>query len=206
MDEADDVGGARPTGRYPPSPQAPRAAHVRGTPRGRRWSGPPNAGPLSPASGLSSARRPSTPSTSSNSREAWLPSAAEMTGGASGWSSGRRRASSRRAGPSTASSSAGDMEWASVRSMSTSGANGRPSPPSSTHAPVTTRAPRPRARADASSTRRVFPTPASPPTSTIAGSPPAARSVAPKRMSSSSRRPTSTGLMSTAIGHQHAIP
>ena len=58
---------------------------------------------------------------------------------------------------------------------------------------------RPRAAATTSPTRRVLPTPASPPTSTAVGVPPAARSPAAASRASSSVRPTKVGLVSVAV-------
>ena len=68
-------------------------------------------------------------------------------------------------GPSSSSSSSIASSAASARNMSTSGANGIPSPPSSTQPPTSTRAPASSARLISSSTSRDLPTPASPPTS-----------------------------------------
>ncbi len=72
------------------------------------------------------------------------------------------------------------------------GAKGRPSAPISTHPPRATTPPRSRTTAANSSTRRVFPTPASPPTSSACGSPAPARPNASIRVASSPVRPTNT--------------
>ena len=100
---------------------------------------------------------------------------------------GSSRASSRRAGPSTRSSSAPDVVRTSVRSASTSGTSGRPSPPSSMQPPVSTRTPSVTGP-NAASSSRLLPTPASPPTSTTPGSPAVVRATAARSRSSSRAR------------------
>jgi hypothetical protein len=88
---------------------------------------------------------------------------------------------------------------ASVRSTSTSGANGRPSAPGSTHCPDSTPNPASCARADSSRSSRVLPTPASPPRSTNPVSPASARSSATVKTASSSPRPINTGLTTSPL-------
>ena len=110
-------------------------------------------------------------------------------------SSGSSRPSPRPAGPSTRASASGCRLRASVRNASTSGASGRPSAPSSTHWPVSTRNPASAACAEISLTRRVLPIPASPPTSAKAGSRACARPSSVVSNAISSRRSMNTGLI-----------
>ena len=70
------------------------------------------------------------------------------------------------------------VDRASARRMSTSGASGRPPPPSSTHAPVSTRGAGPGCARRRLLDQACLPDPGLPATSTIAGSPAAARSIA----------------------------
>ena len=144
-------------------------------------------------SGRSAASRWITPTTSS-SRRAVPPSPSGVVCSAlSGSSSGSTCASSERAGPMKASSSSGDVSRMSERNTCASGPNGRPSPPISMQLPARTLAPASLARSAASSTRRVLPTPASPLTSTTAGSPATAASSAAIERSTSASRPTIPG-------------
>ena len=83
----------------------------------------------------------------------------------------------------------------SRRSASTIGANGSPSPlPSETQPPSSTNVPAARALSATSSTRRVLPMPASPPTRTTVASPAVPRRTASLSDSSSTRRPMNSGL------------
>ena len=81
----------------------------------------------------------------------------------------------------------------SSRSAAVIGAYGRPAAPRTTHPPASTSA-RSRTRAVTSPTSRDLPPPASAPTSTTCGNPPAATSSAPSSTPASASRPTSTGL------------
>ena len=107
-----------------------------------------------------------------------------------------------RAGMATPNTASGPRGAASAetprwRRMSlrtpTTGPYGSPPPSRGTHTPRATSDPASRARVQSSSTSRVFPMPASPPTSTVAEVPPAARSRAAPSASSSSARPTNSG-------------
>ena len=118
---------------------------------------------------------------------------------ASGASSGSSRDKADAAGPRTRPSWSGGIVRASVRSTSTSGANGRPSAPGSTHCPDSTPNPASSARADSSRSSRVLPTPASPPRSTNPVSPASARSSAAAKTASSSPRPINTGLTTSPL-------
>jgi hypothetical protein len=150
--------------------------------------------------------RSSVPSTCSSSCALLMSSLARSVGAARDdatadvalASSGSSLDSAGAAGPSTSASKSGGMVRARVRSASTSGASGRPSPPSSTHCPVSTQQSR-LAASDASSlVSRVFPMPASPPIRAKAGSFTLACSSCPASEASSSRRPMKTGLTTFA--------
>ena len=88
---------------------------------------------------------------------------------------------------------------ASARSASTSGASGSPSAPNSMHWPVSMQNPAADPSAASSPTRRVLPTPASPPISATAGSPRSARRTGAASNSNSSRRPMKTGLTTLTL-------
>jgi hypothetical protein len=108
-------------------------------------------------------------------------------------SSGSSRASSSSCPAAAAASSSG--RWRRrARSALEKGAKGSPSAPISTQPPSATTAPSRQAAVANSSMSRVFPTPASPPSSNACGSPAAARASASFSTSSSSARPTKTGL------------
>ena len=138
------------------------------------------------------------PSTSSSSCAGWTPSEA-WPAAASGSSSGSSLARLRRAGPSSPASSAGGVLRASARRASTSGASGSPSAPSSMQWPMSTVNPASAACAASSPTSRVLPTPASPPISANAASPPRASRSEVASAAISSRRPTKTGLTTLAL-------
>ena len=108
---------------------------------------------------------------------------------------GTNRASSGRLGPAASAIRSGSTWRASDRRASTIGPNGRPSSPRATAPPSMTSQSRARTRATASSTRRLLPTPASPPTRTSDGWPSAAKSAAERSVFSSSVRPTKIGLL-----------
>ena len=143
------------------------------------------------ATGACWLRRTTRPSSSSNSR-AW---AAWPGGPASGSPrQGSRRPNSGQDGPPS-SRTASTPSWSGRgRSACTIGAYGRAPSPTGTQPPTSTRIPFVAQRAVSSATRRVLPTPASPPTRTTAGSPSAARLRAASRTSSSSIRPTKVRL------------
>jgi hypothetical protein len=120
-----------------------------------------------------------------------------VAGGGASWPprAGSSRASSGQDGPARVRT--GSTPSCATRSLSasTAGAKGRPPPPTGTRPPTSTRVPFPTCRAATSVTGRVLPTPASPPTSSIAAAPPPACSSAPSRASSSRARPTKAGLV-----------
>jgi hypothetical protein len=163
------------------------------------------------ATGDDRPRRSMTPRIVSN-RRAWAcrsnsgPSAISI---GRSTSSGSRRASPRRPGPSRAGTRAGSTDLARVRKASTNGTNGTPRPPNSRHAPTSTRAPRSTACSAKRSSSRVLPTPASPPTTTVPPLPSAARPTAASRRASSTALPMnrfasaacSTAAGSYAVGH-----
>ena len=164
--------------------------------------------------GVSAPRSPSRPRTSPN-RLAWarpdraseasprVPSAA----GAIGPMPGSKRPISSRAGPSTDAIRSGGRSRRKARNASVNGAYGRPSSARSRQPPTSTRMPSPRARTANSSMSRVLPIPASPATTTIPGSPSAARASAARRAPSSGSRPTSSGLETRlAIARVYARP
>ncbi len=141
------------------------------------------------------AERPSRSSSASSAsnRRPW-----RARGSSSEWlpvppSSGSSSASALRVPAGRLSASASARPRTSGRSAPTSGAYGICAPPSSRHWPSSTRAPCSRARASNSRSMRVLPMPDSPLTNANAGSPPAARSNASLRRSSSAPRPTKTG-------------
>src|SRR5580698_2930736 len=110
-------------------------------------------------------------------------------------SSGSSRASSRVARPgSIAVNAAAPMSWTRSRSIAVNGPNGSPSVPSCRQPPVSTRAPASRAAALNSLISLDLPTPASPPSSTVAAPPWRTLSKAPSRAVSCSARPIRTGL------------
>ena len=86
------------------------------------------------------------------------------------------------------------------RSASVTARNGAVPAVSSTHVPTATRPPAARAWAAISATRRVLPTPASPPTSTTEASPPAAAANAASSTAISAARPTKDRLARRCIG------
>ena len=88
---------------------------------------------------------------------------------------------------------------AGARRASTSGASGSPSAPSSMQWPMSTVNPASAACAASSPTSRVLPTPASPPISANAASPPRASRSGVASAAISSRRPTKTGLTTLAL-------
>ena len=108
-------------------------------------------------------------------------------------SSGSSSASALRVAAGREAASSRASPRASGRSAATSGAYGICAPPSSRHWPISTRAPRSRARDSNSRRSRVLPTPDSPAMNANAGRPPAARSRAPSSVSSSAPRPTKVG-------------
>src|SRR2546426_6324875 len=94
-----------------------------------------------------------------------------------------------------------------ARRASTNGPYGRPPSLSSRQAPSSTVAPSRRARRPSSATRRDFPTPASPPTMTTAGSPACAFASCAARRASSTDRPTNGGpATSTTAARSYAAP
>src|SRR6266545_3873619 len=99
-------------------------------------------------------------------------------------------------GPSSSSNVASSSSPWRRRSASITGPNGRVPSPRSTQPPVRTRWPSAMARSSSSRTRRVLPTPASPPTSTTCAVPPCAADSAERSWDSSSSRPTRVGLVS----------
>ncbi len=151
---------------------------------------------MTSSSGARTASRSTTPSSSSNSRP-WRASMAAAPAAAlpPQARSGTRRARSAPAGPATASSSAGSRSRARPRSAWVTGANGRPSSPSGTQPPRSTRTPCSLAVTASWSASRVLPTPASPPIAVTSGSPLAARASNSRSSASSSLRPTKRPVM-----------
>jgi hypothetical protein len=144
------------------------------------------------SSGACSPRRPSSPSSSSNSR-AWAtwPWGSVRSGSPR---AGSRRASSGQEGPTSSRTAPTPVSPSRTRSASMIGPYGRAPSPTGTQPPASTRVPSVALRTSSSATRRVLPTPASPPTRTTAGSVVAARLLAASRVWSSSTRPTKVGL------------